>query len=65
MTERFKLLENTYGVFVKIQKQGIDIKPFFKVLMSFFKKIFAKFLGFVNGLKEHANKGFSQWETYS
>lgn len=63
--ERFKHIENTYGVFVKLQKQGMDIKPFFKVLLGFFKKLFAKFIGFVNSLKDKMDKGTSQWEEYS
>lgn len=52
-------------MFAQMQKNGVDIKPFFKVLLNFFKKLFAKFLGLVNSLKAFMDKGLQHWETNS
>lgn len=60
--ERFKHIEKSYNMFAKMQKRGINIKPFFKVLLNFFKKIFTKFIGMINTLKAFMKKGYQEWE---
>ena len=56
-----KQVNNFYLIALKIQKKGISIKPFFKILLRFFKQFFKTVMEMLQGFERMVKNDASQY----